>query len=198
MGYQARSIRPLFGGFDQRVADLAVGPNYASRFGDAGFGVDLGPVVVDQVFDAGAGGGFLAGFGGEDYVAVERDVLALEEQHGHQAGGYLPLVVLGAAAVDVAVLEFGAERRDAPLGRVHLHGVGVAHQQNGPLRAVAFVKPLHQLSLEELRVRGAQSLHSLLERRGWSSLAKLPTDQDFLQLLDSKQTRTQAGSRKTA
>ena len=43
---------------------------------------------------------------------------------------------------------------------------------------------LRRLSLDELRVRGAQSLNSLLERRGWSSLAKLPSDQEFWQLLD--------------
>ena len=43
---------------------------------------------------------------------------------------------------------------------------------------------LRRLSLDELRVRGAQSLNALLERRGWSSLAKLPSDPDFFQLLN--------------
>ena len=46
------------------------------------------------------------------------------------------------------------------------------------------VKRLRQLSLDELRVRSAQTLHSFAERRGWSSLAKLPTDQAFLEMLD--------------
>jgi hypothetical protein len=45
---------------------------------------------------------------------------------------------------------------------------------------------LRRLSLDELRVRGAQSLNSQLERRGWSSLAKLPSDQEFFQLLDAR------------
>jgi hypothetical protein len=41
---------------------------------------------------------------------------------------------------------------------------------------------LRQLSLDELRVRSSQRLNSLLERRGWSSLVKLPSDQAFWQL----------------
>jgi Heparinase II/III-like protein/Heparinase II/III N-terminus len=46
---------------------------------------------------------------------------------------------------------------------------------------------LTRLSFDELRVRGAQALNALAERRGWSSLTKLPTDQAFLELFD--QTR---------
>ena len=46
------------------------------------------------------------------------------------------------------------------------------------------VNKLRRLSLDELRVRGAQALNSLLERRGWSSLARLPADQALLKLLD--------------
>lgn len=49
---------------------------------------------------------------------------------------------------------------------------------------------LRRLSLDELRVRGAQSLNSVLERRGWSSLTKLPTDQEFFPLL---RTQVQSG-----
>jgi len=43
------------------------------------------------------------------------------------------------------------------------------------------------LSLDELRVRGGQSVNSLLERRGWSALVKLPTDRTFWRLLTAKQ-----------
>ena len=50
---------------------------------------------------------------------------------------------------------------------------------------------LRRLSLDELRVRGAQALNSLLERRGWSSLDRLPADQALLKLLD--QTGTSRG-----
>lgn len=43
---------------------------------------------------------------------------------------------------------------------------------------------LRKMSLKELRVRGAQATAALAERRGWSSLARLPEDQAFLKLLD--------------
>jgi hypothetical protein len=47
---------------------------------------------------------------------------------------------------------------------------------------------LRRLSLDELRVRGAQALNSQLERRGWSSLARLPADQALLKLIDQTVT----------
>ncbi len=45
---------------------------------------------------------------------------------------------------------------------------------------------LRRLSLDEIRVRGAQSLNSLLERSGWSSLAKQPADKELLELLEPR------------
>lgn len=45
------------------------------------------------------------------------------------------------------------------------------------------LEKLGRLSIDELRVRGSQSLNALLERRGWSSLAKLPGD-DLFRLLN--------------
>ncbi|MDQ2856230.1 MAG: heparinase II/III family protein [Acidobacteriota bacterium] len=45
---------------------------------------------------------------------------------------------------------------------------------------------LRRLSFDELRVRGAQSLNSQLERRGWSSLAKLPSDEEFFQIFAAR------------
>src|SRR6185312_5933584 len=45
---------------------------------------------------------------------------------------------------------------------------------------------LRRLSVDELRVRGSQTLHALLERRGWSSLTKLPSDAELLNLLNTK------------
>src|SRR5258706_1942630 len=47
---------------------------------------------------------------------------------------------------------------------------------------------MRRLSLDEISVRGAQALNSLLERRGWSSLARLPADEALLKLLDQKGT----------
>jgi hypothetical protein len=59
---------------------------------------------------------------------------------------------------------------------------------------VSNVKRLRQLSLDELRVRGAQTLHSFAERRGWSSRAKLPTDQAFLELLNQTKLKRELWS----
>jgi hypothetical protein len=59
---------------------------------------------------------------------------------------------------------------------------------------VSNLKRLRRLSLDELRVRGAQALHSFTERRGWSSLAKLPTDQAFLELLDQNRLKRELWS----
>ena len=53
---------------------------------------------------------------------------------------------------------------------------------------------LRRSSLDELRVRGAQSLNSVLERRGWSSLAKLPSDRGLFQLLDARKTNLKVTS----
>ena len=43
-----------------------------------------------------------------------------------------------------------------------------------------------RFTLDEIRVRGAQALSAFAERRGWSSLTRLPPDQDFLGLLDQR------------
>ena len=85
----------------------------------------------------GAGGGFLAGFRDEDHVAVERHMRPLQQQHGHHGRHEVALVVQRAAAVDVAALARGAERRKGPLGGVHADRVAVAHDQQRPLGTVA-------------------------------------------------------------
>src|SRR6476619_6221261 len=48
---------------------------------------------------------------------------------------------------------------------------------------------IRKLGIDEIRVRGSQSLNSLAERRGWSSLNKLPADGPF-ELLLSESFRT--------
>ena len=57
--------------------------------------------------------GFLARFGQEDHVAIERDAAALQQQHRHQVRGEHRLVVLAAAPPDVAVLH-APRRTDRP------------------------------------------------------------------------------------
>src|SRR5437762_3391351 len=43
---------------------------------------------------------------------------------------------------------------------------------------------LKKLTPDELRVRGGQSLHAWLERCGWSSFTKLPSDRELSRLLN--------------
>src|SRR6267143_1694515 len=45
-------------------------------------------------------------------------------------------------------------------------------------------KKIKELRFDELRVRSAQKLAALAERRGWSSLTKLPSDAELLTMLD--------------
>ena len=47
------------------------------------------------------------------------------------------------------------------------------------------LKKLKDASLDELRVRAAQRVAAFTERRGWSSLGKLPTDREFEALVSS-------------
>ena len=75
--------------------------------------------------------------GQEDDVAVERQAAALGEQHDHQIGGQVVLVVARAAAPDIALTLDRAERIDRPLLALHADDIGVRHQKDGPLRAVA-------------------------------------------------------------
>src|SRR5882724_7013407 len=48
----------------------------------------------------------------------------------------------------------------------------------------SLVRKIKTLSFDELRVRSAQKLAALAERRGWSSLTKLPSDTELLAMLD--------------
>ena len=59
--------------------------------------------------------GLFARLGEEDDVAIEWHSIALEQQHGHQIGGEVWLIVSRAAAPDVAVFHDGRERLDGPL-----------------------------------------------------------------------------------
>lgn len=55
-------------------------------------------------------------------------------------------------------------------------------------------KRLRKLSFSELRVRSAQALNAFAERRGWSSLVDLPTNQGFFHLLGDNQTTAELKS----
>ena len=135
---KSRSVGKFFGGLDQSVAGLPIAARHLAAFGETDFGFDIAPVLFDQVADAHVRGGFLASFGDEDDIAIERDFQTLEQQHGHHAGGHVVLVVESAAAVDESSVAGGAERSEVdPLGGVDLHRIGVSHDQQGLLRSVA-------------------------------------------------------------
>lgn len=53
---------------------------------------------------------------------------------------------------------------------------------------------LKGLTADELRVRGLQYVAAFAERRGWSALLRLPSDQATLALLDQAQTGRELGS----
>jgi hypothetical protein len=50
------------------------------------------------------------------------------------------------------------------------------------------IKKLKNASLHELRVRAAQQFSAFSERRGWSNLVKLPSDESFTSLISASQS----------
>ena len=136
--HQARLFGLLLGRLDRGVERLAVAAAHASAFRQTDLGVDVVPMLVDQVFDAGSGGGFLAGLRDKDHVAIERDMETLQHHHRHEVGQQIALVVQRAAAVDIAALAGGAEGREDPFGSIDPDRVAVAHDQQRPLGSVAF------------------------------------------------------------
>jgi hypothetical protein len=79
---------------------------------------------------------FFARLRQEDHVAIERHVVPLEQQHDHQGGHDVVLVVDGATSVHVTAVTGRAERGVRPFFRVHVDHVGVAHDEERPLAAV--------------------------------------------------------------
>ena len=136
-GDEFEGVGDFFGGLDGDVGGFAFAADAGAAFGEADFGFDFGPVFADHVFDADLGGGLFAGFGEEDDVAVEGDVVALEQEHGHEDGGDVVLVIDGAAAIDVAAVAGGGEGRVGPEGGEDADDVGVGHEEEGAFGAIA-------------------------------------------------------------
>jgi hypothetical protein len=64
---------------------LAVFDGRVPSLGQRILGVDLVVVLLHHEIDADSGGvRFLAGLGQEDHIAIERHVIALQQQHHHQ------------------------------------------------------------------------------------------------------------------
>ena len=134
---QVDAARDLLHRLDGGEAHLVGLARDVTALGVAVLRVDGGEVLVRHQLDADACRALLTRLRQEDHVAVQRQVGALEQQHHHQRRREVVLVVHRAAAVDVAAIPHGAERRMRPLLRVHIHDVGVAHDQQRPLAAVA-------------------------------------------------------------
>ena len=84
---------------------LAAAPHDAAALGQAELGVDGVEVAVGHELRADVRRAFLAGFGQQDHVAIERRLGAMQLQDEHQAGDQVVLVVDRAAAVDVAAVD---------------------------------------------------------------------------------------------
>jgi calmodulin len=169
-GGQFDGARAFFHGLHGGEPHLAVLARHAATFGEAELRVDFRQVLVDHVLDADAGSALFARFGQEDHVAVERHVLALQRQHGHQGGDHVVLVVHRAAPVDVAAVAGGPKGWERPLGGIHVHRVGVRHDEQGLFAAVAFepghhVRPV-RFEREGLdrNALGLEHLHEVLGR----------------------------------
>ena len=94
-------------------------------------------MILDHIVDAEPCRPLLARLGQEDHIPVEFDFGALQQQHQHQRGSDIVLIVEGPAAIHVPILDDGGERIDGPVIALHADYVGVAHDQNRPLAAVA-------------------------------------------------------------
>ena len=164
--HQLDAARNFLRRLDGREPRLAANPGDAAALREAVLGLDLREVLADHELDAEAGIPLFTRFGQEDDIAIERHVLALQQHHRHQRGREVVLVVHRAAGVDVAAFARRAERRVLPLRRVDRDDVGVGHDEQRPLPAVALqprddVRPL-RIEREDLR-RDAFLVEHLLE-----------------------------------
>ena len=112
---QTRAPGLLFGGLHHGVFYLPVLPPHAAAFGKGDLGVDIGPVLVHDVLNAGTRGGLLSRLREEDDVAVELYVVPLQQHHRHHRGHQVGLVIERAASVNPAAVARGAERWEGPL-----------------------------------------------------------------------------------
>src|ERR1019366_5091963 len=137
VGDEACAAGLLLGGLDYGVGNFAVLAADAAALGEGDFGIDIGEVRGDDVFNAGPGGGLFAGFGEEDDIAIEFGVGALQKDHGHHGGREVGLVIERAASVDVAAVACAAEWGEGPLGGVDFNRVAVADDEQGAPGATA-------------------------------------------------------------
>ena len=133
--YQNHPLANLLRKLHLLVNDLAAHRVESAALGEGVFGVDIRPVVLDDISNPvcrarrAASATFFIRFGHEDHVAIEPRSTALQQQHRHQAAGDQLLVVHRAASPDVAVDKPGAERILRPALPLHSDHVGMAHDE---------------------------------------------------------------------
>jgi hypothetical protein len=80
-----------------------------------------------------------------DHVAIELDVVALQQQHGHQVHDAHALVVQGPAPVDVPVRDLTRVRIERPVGWHGRHDIHVAGDQHRLADRVLRLEPRNQV-----------------------------------------------------
>src|SRR5216683_4512946 len=122
----------LFSGFDDHDDGLAVlGVDAAGVGVDGYFGSDELGAVLEEPVDAVGLAALLVGGEGEDEVAVGDEALTLEADEVGDEDGVAVFHVLGAAAVEVAVLLDELEGVGGPLGLWCFDYVEVADDEDG-------------------------------------------------------------------
>ena len=114
--------------------------------------VDQRAPVGQQPLDAVVVAAFLVGGEGQDDVAVERHLLALEADHGLREDRRHVLDVARAPPVEVAVLLGQRERVERPVLAPRLDHVQVGQQQDR-LPGAAAAEPGHQVLARRVRAR---------------------------------------------
>jgi hypothetical protein len=136
--HQPRPRGQLFSRTDVHARDLRTVGRRAAALGHRELRVDLVEVLADHVVDADALGiGLFTRLREKNDVSIQLQPRPFQQQHGHEIRRQHRLVVLGAAAPDVAVLDHRAKRIDRPLLALHADHVGVSQDQQRPLRPVS-------------------------------------------------------------
>ena len=94
-------------------------------------------MALHHEIDADLIAAFFTCLGQEDYVAIQGNFQAMQQQQHLYAGNPMALVVRGTAAVQETVADQTAERIDGPLLPLHADCIDVPHDQQRLLGAAA-------------------------------------------------------------
>ena len=134
-----------------------------AAFSQAVFGVYDIEVMLDHEIDTNFRSALLSGFGKENYVPVELDAVALQQQHDHQSGGHVILVIQCSTPIDKAFATQAAKRIGVPLVGLRANHVCMRHDQDWALRSITLY------SCDQVRA----SFHKCESLRVYSCSSKL-------------------------